>query len=1741
MFAWTRAAFLAAVCVVPTLVPGAALADKIYKRDWLASQSVRLEAKLKGAKPSGKTLAVLKRDADAAVQKRDWPAARDAFAAALKLEQRDWTLWRGFADANLNVAAGSDDWSTRYESREAAATAAYTAYQKAAAPRDEAAGLAMLGRVYQAQESWRSALDAYRASLKLDQNPTISQTWGILREKYGFRLTDYKLDSDAASPRVCFEFSESLARNVTDFAPYVVVQGLATPAISAEADKLCVDGLEHGKRYSVVIRQGLPSSVDEDLMKAADYDFYVKDRAPAVHFTGKNYVLPRTGQEGLPVVSVNTRRVDVDIYRIGDRNLISAVRGDDFLTNLSPYQAEELRDTHGVKLWSGALDVDPVLNKDVVTAFPVLEALGGKTEPGLYVMTAKAPGAKGDDYDSQATQWFVVSDFGLTAFSGDGGIEVLARSLGSAKPLVDVEVRLIARNNEVLQTRRTDADGRAAFDPGLARGTGGMAPSVVVATDKTGDYGFLDLGNEAFDLTDRGNAGLPAPAGLDAYVYAERGVYRTGETVNLTALVRDVKGSAVAGLPLTMVVERPDGVEYRRAVVGDQGIGGRAWSLPLISGIPTGTWRVKVYADPKRPTIGEATFLVEDYVAERLDLVLKPVTERLTVGQPAEVKATATYLYGAPGGDLALRGAVRVEKAPAATVPGLAGFTVGRDDETFESVTQEMEGEATTDEKGEAVATLPLPQTTASRPLQAFVSLAVTESGGRAVNRNVVIPIVPSDPVIGVRKLFADRNLAEGAKAGFEVVMAAPDGSRIAAKGLRWELKRVERRYQWFNSEGRWDYEVVKTGRRVADGSLDIAAGGSASLALDVDWGNYRLEVRSGDAGGPLTSVGFSVGWGAKEDVNAPDVLDVKLDKDAFAAGETMQVHLAPRFDGTATVMVVTDKVEMTRVVDVRRAGTTIDLPVDRAWGAGAYVLAVAHRPMDVAAHRLPGRAVGLAWFQVDRDARRLDVSLGVADKVRPRGALTIPVKLDGLAAGEEARVVVAAVDVGILNLTAYKTPDPEGRFFGQRVLSMQMRDLYGFLIDGMQGVRGAIRSGGDESMAGDVPPPREAPLARYSGVVTVGPDGTAQVMFDLPAFNGAIRVMAVAWSAGKVGHAEKDVVVRDPVVVQATLPRFLHVGDRSRLHLAFDNVEGDAGDYTVDLDVHGPLTVAADALRSTIKLTKGGRGEVVAALAGSGLGTGTIDLRLTGPGGIDARQSMILNVQPATPAEHKRTVESLAENGSLTLSADLAADYLPATGIVSLSVSPYGAFDVPALLKSLDRYPYGCSEQLVSRAMPLLYANQLAAEEHLALDEAIDTRVRTTIEKLLTRQDSEGDFGLWSADGDDIWLDAYVTDFLTRARERGFEVPNTAFESALDRLRNYIANADDADAKNGHDLAYAAYVLARNGRPIVGDLRYLTDNKLAAFTTPLGRAQLGAALALLGDRTRAEPVFASAQSKLQELKTWRNYRSDYGTTLRDGAAMMALMTEAGMTPAQFTATAELVDELRGRAVYTSTQEQAWMVLAATALLKDADKLKLAVDGAERTGPLYRSWRATALAGKPVTVRNLSPMPAKLVLDVSGNPTQPLPAAAEGYTVERSFHKLDGSKIDVAKVRQTDRLVVVLKVTEATAENANLLLVDNLPAGFEIDNPDLVGGSDMSGFDWLDTSVTPDHTEYRDDRFVATFNRTPSQSAFFHVAYTVRAVAPGTYVLPAATAEDMYRPWRHGRTAAGTVEVLPQK
>jgi uncharacterized protein YfaS (alpha-2-macroglobulin family) len=1762
--------FLFVLAAVPasaqTSPQPAAAAPHTFAHHEIAQDAERYETYLKtNWILPGRGGADLRVEGDRALAK-DPRAASRAYAGAVVSDDKDALAWIGLARALLAITPDPNKGSERYDLPVNASGAAYLGYERSSDPKVKARALAVLSDALERRSFWRPAIDALKTSLELVDDPKVHLEYEKLRAEHGFRMVDYKTESEATSPRLCLQFSENLARGQVDFAKFVSVNGKDPQSVTSDGTQLCVEGLTHGDRYEVQLRAGLPSEVDESLQKNIEIAVYVPDRKPFVRFSGKAYVLPSRGQQGIPLVSVNTAKVSVDVYRIGDRNLVSTLQSGDFQRQLSGYEIESIKSRSGERVFSGSMDVTQKLNEEVTTALPVTDAVGA-LKPGVYVAIAKPTQKSKEEYSTEATQWFIVSDLGLTAFSGDDGVHAFVRSLAAATPSAGVQVKLVARNNEVLGTATADANGYARFDGALARGEGGLQPALLVAENGTGEYAFLDLTTNAFDLTDRGVKGREAPGPLDGFLYTERGVYRPGEEVHVTALVRDKAGRAES-LPVTLIVTRPDGVEYRRYTLQDKGLGGRELSLTVPASAQTGTWRAKLHADPASDALTQVSFLVEDFVPERLDMKLEAPTAALTPLSPQIVKATGRYLYGPPATDLAIEGDI-VVKPSGADVAGYPGFQFGQADETIEPVRKPLDEAVTTDKDGKADITITLPQVPhTAKPLEASVMLRLRETGGRTIERTLTLPVDLHEARLGLKPLFKAQELDENQTASFEIVLLDGDGKRIAAPALNWQLSRLDTNWQWYRRDGQWNYEAVTLTRKVADGTLAATADG-AMPRLDtpaLGWGRYKLEIASAEAGGPAASLTFNSGWYTSSgESESPEILNVALDRKTYKPGDTAKLRIDAKQGGKALIAVLSGGLMSMQQTDVANGGGEVSVTVGDNWGPGAYVTAMLYRPMDESLKRMPSRAIGVEWLGLDQAEKTLSISLDAPEKVKSATTLTVPVKLAGLKPGEEANITLAAVDLGILNLTRFETPSPEKWFYAQRRMGLEIRDFYGRLIDGMRAERGALRTGGDQGAGLQGSPPVDETVSLFSGIVKVGADGTTTVDFELPNFNGTVRVMAVAWSADKLGHASKDVIVRDAVALTASGPRFLTLGDEARLDIAVHNVEGPDAAYKLSID-EGEKNVHS----SSLDLKNGERKTGQVSIKPTGVGAITYAVHVTGPGDIAVERTITFEVMPPAGDIKRTTVSSLkGKGGSLTLSPELVADMIANRTKVNISVGPAAKLDIAGLLTALDRYPYGCAEQTVSRALPLLYANQVASAMGLAQDKEIKERVQKAVDRVFEMQDGSGAFGVWGPGNGDLWLTGYVTDFLTRAKEQGFTVNPQGFRLALDRLSNFIAYAEDFE-KGGEDRAYALYVLARNGRAPIGDLRYYADTRIDRFSTPLAQAQIGAALAMMGDKTRAERAFATALTGLEATQpaTGETYwRADYGSSLRDSAALVTLASETKVTTVETPKLVNVISKAYLARNYTSTQEQAWMLLAANALNEQAQASRLVVDGAPVKGSLTRSIAAEALAKAPITVSNEGDEPVDAVVTVIGSALTPEPAISKGFKIERSYYTLDGKPVDLksgsggdATVKQNDRFIAVLKVQAAEA-GGRILLVDHLPAGFEIENPHLVDSGDVKSLDWLKAAVVPQHTEFRDDRFVAAFDfsnasvpaaandqeATPDgtatekgPAAAATVAYMVRAVTPGTFVHPAATVEDMYRPERYARTGAGKLTVSAQ-
>jgi alpha-2-macroglobulin len=1559
-----------------------------------------------------------------------------------------------------------------------------------------------------------------------------------------------EVDTTKAQAEACMVFTRDLdASGKTHYEDYLAIDPETKVAVHVVDTRLCLSGLDFNKTYNVTLKTGMPDAAGDKLIEDETVPVELRDKPSIVRFSG-GIVLPRDNAQGVPVTTVNISKLRVKLIKVGDRLLSQIESGVVDQTSLYQWKDTDLESTQGKVEWEGTMDVQVVKNDSVVTLIPINTILKDK-KPGAYVLLAMDAQKKTDEdnsYESDdiATQWVIDSDIALTTFRGAGGLSVFARSYASAKPLQNVKLALVARDNNELATVTTDANGRADFDAGLLGATGGEEPVVVMAYGAGDDFAFLDLRRPAFDLTDRGVGGRETPGPIDAFLYTERGVYRPGEQVKATAMLRDRVATALEA-PLTLVATRPDGLEVSRTTIAKDQLqaGAGAWSLQLSHTAPHGRWQIAAYVDTSKnaPSVGRVQFDVQDFVPQKLKVTLTNETKVAHPNSDILVKAESRFLYGAPASGLSGEGEARIvtDGEPFADYEG---WQFGRADDTFSDVSITMTVPQT-DAAGitEAKATVgELAETTL--PLKAMIKVQIHEPGGRTTDKTTEVPVRTKDVLIGIRSDFDCCSVAENTRAGFEAVALNADGKRIALSGLTYSWVRVETTYQWFQEEGNWKYKSVTRDRLISSGQMAIGAGAPAKMAQTFPWGDYRLTITDPKSHA-ASSINFYSGWAASASGDRPDRIPVAADKPSYRAGETARVNIKPTSNGKALIVVAGDRVFSSQIIDAPAGGATVNVPVSADWGAGAYVLVTDYKPLNEATGREPVRSIGLTWLAVDNAPRTLTALIGGPSKITPNQTLTVPVTIKGLGAGEDAYLTLAAVDEGILQLTDFKSPDPNTYYFGKRRLGVDMRDDYGRLIKAEKGPVGEMREGGDSFGGRSLTVVPVKTVALYSGIVKVGAGGVANVTLDVPDFNGELRLMAVVWNKDKLGHADRPLTVRDPVVADIVLPRFLAPGDHALAALNLNNVEGQPGGYVATISSTGPIGLAgnhATTINQDLKL--GQRVLVPVEIDANGIGIASVSLKVTGPGGFNVQRSWPIEARAPQLDISRDEVLPLGPNQSYAANSALVAGLVPGTESVALSVSSaHGYNDVPGLLKWLDKYPYGCIEQTTSRAMPLLVFNDLADLAGLPRDQKLHDRIQQAVDAVLDMQNYEGNFGMWAPGPEaEPWISVFALDFLNQAKAKNFVVAN----DALKRGMSWLKKASTTDSNDDATRAYAFYVLARAGQVNISDLRYFSDTKGGEMSSAIAAALTGAAAADVGDRSRAAAGFAKARDIALSARPEAYSNADYGSLLRDVAGTTALAAESGQAQL-IPALLQKTDQMDMRLNATTTQEKAWMLRAAYELTRQKTPLNILVnnkpavprDGAIRLAP------SVGQLAQGLTLLNKGDANVWRGTSVQGTPSTPLPAQASGLTLAKSVWTMSGTPADLANLHQNDRVMIVLTGQMPNNFYHQMGAIDLLPAGLEVELT--LSGDDGKIYPWLGALGDTTMRDARDDRFVAAFDigsqyrpaksDKPEPQPVYRIAYIARAVTTGTFVMPAAVVEDMYAPSVMARTTVGSVTI----
>jgi hypothetical protein len=1575
---------------------------------------------------------------------------------------------------------------------------------------------------------------------------------------FAFRRLEVQTSGD--EPEACLVFTRKLDNSgATKYEDYLKFDPETKFALRVTQDRLCISGLAFGQTYQLELKEGLPALAAEGkpvekLTKAETLPVELRDKPALVRF-GNGLVLPKDNADGVPITTVNVAKLDVKVIRVGDRLLSQLQTGVVDQREFYDYERNTIEGEQGQVVWTGQLTVpNNRRNDEAITLFPLRKAIG-RTQPGVYMILATDSADKGSteenvDWKAKAAQFVVDTDLALTTFKGADGLNVFVRSLRNAAPVSGVNLALIGRNNEEIERVRTGSDGRAQFSAAVTRGTGGNEPVVVMAYGSGEDFTFLDLRRPAFDLTDRGVEGRASAGQVDAYLFTERGVYRPGETVNLTAMLRDQQAKAMAVPQLNFVLSRPDGLEAKKWVSTELKAGGLVSPVTLTNTAPRGRWQIAAYIDPKGEPVGRVAFDVQDFVPQKLKVELKPAQKVLRPGSEAVIDVSGRFLYGAPAAGLGGEGTLTItsDSTPFEDVAALKKYRFGKVDETFEG-TQVTMNVPQTDDNGKTQATAAIDQLAeTSLPLKANINIAIFEPGGRTTSDQVSLPLRTRDTMLGILPGFDYDSVQENTNAHLSVSAVDAEGRFKAVRNVTWELVNEDIDYRWYQVDNDWKYERVVNDRIVAGGKTDLDGRTPFKIAKALPWGSYRLTVAD-PASGASSSYRFWSGWGAGGSNDRPDRVVVTADKQVYASGESARLKIEAPSDGKALIVVASNKIHLTRSVDVSASGTTVSIPVSADWGAGAYALVTHYRPLSSAQTRAPVRAIGLAWLGVDPEPRSLKVAFDKAPKkVRPNQKVTIPVSVGNQGWGESVYMTVAAVDEGILQLTDFESPNPKKHYFGKRRLGLDMRDDYGRLISSDRAIVGELRTGGDGLGGRSLAVVPQKTVSLFSGLVAVS-GGQGSVTFDVPDFNGELRLMAVAYSGSKVGHAEMPLTVRDQVVAEVILPRFMAPGDNLAAALNMHNVEGGAGRYTATIKGTGAVGSPGGQSSVAMDMRLGQRSLAQIPLQAKGIGIGTIALHVEGPNGFKVDRTWPIEVREPQLAVSTEDVAVVGPGRDNKFGNELLSSFKPGTAQVAVTVTGGRGFDdVPGLLRWLDRYPYGCIEQTTSRAFPLVYYNDMALLAQVKQDKNIKDRVQDAAYRILDMQTYEGSFGMWSSiSGEaDTYIGMFATDFLMQAKEHNYVIPEEGIERAL----KWARKASGAEGNTDLARAYGFYLLARRGTLNPSELRYFADTRVEGMTNPFALGLMGAALSQVGDRARAALAFGKARD-LAGSADRATYVSDttyYGSLLRDVAGLTAMSAKAG----QASLVPALVSRVQGfdpRLNYTTTQEKAWMLLAAHEIEAATPPVNVAVTGANvsQTGKVIRFSPSLSQMDQSISLRNNGQKDVWRIVSAEGIPAQPLPAAQNGVTLSKAILTMTGGAADLSNVRQNDRFIVHISGDMADNRARLMALLDLLPAGFEIEGIVQRKDDGSTIYPFLPVLAQTNVAEARDDRFVATFDigssyqsndpKTKNVRPTFHFAYIVRATVPGSYTVPAAVVEDMYAPDIVARTNMGQMTI----
>ncbi len=1518
------------------------------------------------------------------------------------------------------------------------------------------------------------------------------------------------------------------------------------------------DKFDMEKSYALTIAKGLRGKIGGVMKEDYNGGIAFGELEAGISFTNSKAVyLSRKGGKNIEVQITNVPKVKLIISKIYENNLLPAHRYGYYPQEnqsgpgYASYDGEyEYYDSYG---GGDALLGDVIYEKEIDTRS--LPKSGAGRILNFSQFEDRLPDFKGvyhivirssEDYWVKDSRYVSLSDLGLIAKEGQNKIYVFTNSIKSAVPVEGVNVAVYGANNQLIGTGATNKEGVAEV-PYNKKDFGGFKPAMVIA--KTADdFNYLPFNStrvnmSRFDIGGKRNN----PSGFDAFVYAERDIYRPGEKINFSVILRDAQWKNPGDVPVKLKFLMPNGKElksFRKSLNEEGSLEG---NIDIATAAITGSYTLEVYTSTDI-LLASKNFSVEEFVPDRIRVNTKLDKEYLRSGEVAKLSVNAVNFFGPPAANRKYETEIQVKQKQFSS-PKFEGydFSLANQQTFFDKEVKE----GTTDAGGNAVIEYSVPATYANMgALQTSFYTTVFDETGRPVSRATAVDIFTQDVFFGIKQdWFYYYPLNQPVK--FNLVAVNKDGNATPSTA-RIEVIKHEYRTVLTKSGSYFRYESQKEDKLMIEQQVTVG-NNTVYTYVPRSPGDYEVKVYRPGANSYVSRSFYSYGsYGGNNnsfEVNNEGNIEIEIDKKSYLSGESVKALFKTPFSGKMLVSLETDHVISYQYVEVSNRTASVDLKLGADHVPNVYIAATLIKPHEVSDIPLTV-AHGFRNVVVEDRSRKIPVEIVAQKTARSRTHQKVTVK-----AAPGSFVTLSAVDNGVLQINDFKTPDPYEYFYQKKALQVSAFDLYPLLF---AEVRAKLSStGGDgsdltlEKRVNPMPAKRIKVVSFWSGIKKANSSGVAEFEFDVPQFSGELRLMAVSYKGEKFGAADNSMTIADPIVVSTALPRFMSPGDTVNVPVTLTNTTNKPANVTATIVAGGAVRVVGENNQSVSLAAKSEARAMFKVVAEPVINLGSITVAVNGLG---EKFSDVTEISVRPPSTLQKNTSSGSIGGSTQKISIGLSDFMPGSVNYNLVVSRSPALELGAQLKWLVQYPYGCTEQTVSAAFPQIYYGDLSDLMQLTLPAAAagkqqtkvnaNTNILEAIRKIKMRQLYNGAVTLWDGEGkEDWWTTIYAAHFLLEAKKAGFDVDNSLLETMLNyinnRLKNketitYYYNRDQNRKIAPKEVSYGLYVLAVAGRTNVPAMNYYKANPgILALDS---RYLLAAAYATAGDRKSFNAMLPSSFSGEESVpQTGGSYYSD----VRDEAiALNALMDVDPANPQVGQMVKHVADKLKTRR-YLSTQERAFAFLAlgkharaannstATAEIKVNGKVIARVDGGQWTGD------RKALGNNNVEIATKGNGRLYYFWQAEGISANGSYKEEDSYLkVRKRFFDRNGKPITTNTFKQNDLIIIGVTLERSfDTPIENVVITDLLPAGFEIENPRT---KEIPGMDWIKDGSVPTALDVRDDRIHFFVDANNNKQTYY---YAVRAVSPGNFKMGPVNADAMYNGEYHSYHGAGMVRV----